>query len=92
VIAQLPVDDATYEQTAASFANPDSVEVVIQSYRHRHDAAPGDPALEPIEAQLALQPPITVPTISLQGECDGVSPPDGTAREAHHFTGPYQTA
>jgi pimeloyl-ACP methyl ester carboxylesterase len=83
-------DDAAYEQTAASFDNPDFVEVVIQSYRHRHSAAPGDPALDAVEAQLALQPPITVPTISLHGECDGVGPPDSIHPHARHFTGPYQ--
>ena len=37
-------DDATYERTAARFDNPDFVEVVIQSYRHRYGNAPGDPA------------------------------------------------
>jgi pimeloyl-ACP methyl ester carboxylesterase len=83
-------DDAIYEKTAASFENPDFVEVVIQSYRHRHGAAPGDPILEAIEAQLALQPPITVPTISLHGECDGVSPPDRSERDTPHFSGPYR--
>jgi pimeloyl-ACP methyl ester carboxylesterase/ABC-type transporter MlaC component len=84
-------DDTTYERTAASFDNPDFVEVVIQSYRHRYAAAPGDPALEAIEAQLALQPPITVPTISLYGECDGVSPPDRLQHHAQHFIGPYKS-
>jgi len=83
-------DDATYGQTAASFDNPDFVEVVIQSYRHRHGAAPGDPALDAIEAQLALQPPIAAPTISLHGECDGVGPPDSIDHHARHFIGPYQ--
>jgi pimeloyl-ACP methyl ester carboxylesterase len=84
-------DDATYERTTASFDNPDFVEVVIQSYRHRHGTALGDPALEAIEIQLAPQPPMTVPTISLYGECDGVSPPDRLERHARHFTGPYQS-
>src|SRR5215813_9159051 len=36
-------DDATFERTAASFDNPDFVEVVIHSYRHRYGYAPGDP-------------------------------------------------
>ncbi len=84
-------DDATYARTAASFDNPDFVEVVIQSYRHRHGAAAGDPAFENIEARLALQPPITVPTISLHGDCDGVGPPDRLERHAQHFTGPYES-
>ena len=45
-----PFDDAEYERTAKSFDNPDFVEVVIHSYRHRHKAVPGDPAFEHIEA------------------------------------------
>jgi len=83
-------DDATYEKTAKSFDNADFVEVVIQSCRHRYGVAPGDPALDPIEGQLARHPPITVPTIALQGEAGGVSPPDRTDPGARHFTGPYQ--
>jgi pimeloyl-ACP methyl ester carboxylesterase len=35
-------DNATYQKTAASCDNPDFVEVVIQSYRHRYGAVPGD--------------------------------------------------
>ena len=83
-------DDATYERTAASFDNPDFVEVVIQSYRHRYGLAPGDPSLQPIEDQLAAQPPITVPTIVLHGACDGVSLPQSSEAHARFFTGSYQ--
>jgi pimeloyl-ACP methyl ester carboxylesterase len=82
-------DDATFERTAASFDNPDFVEVVIHSYRHRRLAAPGDPALEPIEQRLAARPPISVPTIVLHGEADGVGPPTED-HDAPHFTGPYE--
>src|SRR5947199_7164738 len=45
--------DADYALTAASFDNPDFVEVVIQSYRHRYGNAPGDPAYDASEAKLA---------------------------------------
>jgi pimeloyl-ACP methyl ester carboxylesterase len=83
-------DDATYERTAASFDNPDFVDIVIQSYRHRYGLAPGDPALQPIEDRLAAQPPIIVPTIVLHGACDGVSLPDSSEAHARFFTGPYQ--
>jgi len=83
-------DDATFERTAMSFDNPDFVEVVIQSYRHRYDLAPGDPGLQPIEDRLAVQPPITVPTIVLHGQCDGVSPPQSSDGHARFFTGLYQ--
>ena len=83
-------DDATYERTAQSFDNPDFVEVVIHSYRHRYGYAPGDPALESIEQQLAARPPITVPTIVLQGEGDGVGVATRADTQARFFTGPYQ--
>lgn len=82
-------DDATFEATAVSFDNPDFADVTVQSYRHRHNNAPGDPALEPIEQRLAAQPPITVPTIVLHGAADGVGPPEQSERDARHFTGGY---
>lgn len=82
-------DEDTFACTAESWDNPDFVDVVIQSYRHRHQAAPGDPALEPIEAQLALRPPITVPTIVLEGEADGVVPPRVDDPDRERFTGFY---
>src|SRR5262249_15545768 len=65
-------DDATYERTATSFDNPDFVDVVIHSYRHRYGYAPGDPALDATERLLAAQPKINVPTIVLHGGGDGV--------------------
>jgi len=83
-------DAETFERTAASFDNPDFVDVVIQSYRHRYAYAAGDPAFEPIEARLAPQPPITVPTIVLHGEADGVQPAATSARHAPRFTGFYE--
>jgi pimeloyl-ACP methyl ester carboxylesterase len=83
-------DEATYERTAASFDNPDFVDVVIQSYRHRYGYAPGDPALEPIEQALAAQPKITVPTIVLHGEASGIGPPKQSEQHARFFAGPYQ--
>ena len=85
----MAVDEAAYGRTAASFDNPDFVDVVIQSYRHRHRAAPGDPALEPIEQRLASRPPITVPAIVLHGAADGVDPPANSEGHAAHFTGRY---
>jgi len=83
-------DEATFEKSAASFDNPDFVDVVIQSYRHRYGYAPGDPALDDIEARLARQPKIGVPTIVLHGGHDGVGPAEQSEHAAKHFTGPYQ--
>jgi pimeloyl-ACP methyl ester carboxylesterase len=67
--------EETFVQTATAWDNPDFVDVTIQSYRHRYGNAAGDPALEPIEQALAAQPPISVPTIVLYGEANGVTPP-----------------
>jgi pimeloyl-ACP methyl ester carboxylesterase len=83
-------DEATYAKTAASFDNPEFVDIVIHSYRHRFGYAPGDPALEPIEKRLAARPPIAAPTIVLHGEGDGVGPPTASDPQARFFTGPYQ--
>jgi pimeloyl-ACP methyl ester carboxylesterase len=83
-------DDATYDRTAASFDNPDFVEVVIHSYRHRFGYAGGDPSLEAIERRLAAKPRISVPTIVLHGDGSGLSPPENSLKHAACFTGPYQ--
>jgi pimeloyl-ACP methyl ester carboxylesterase len=82
--------DAIYDRTAASFDNPDFVAVVIQSYRHRHQNAPGDPVYAPIEARLAAQPLITVPAIIPHGEADGVGPVASSAGYARHFTNSHE--
>jgi pimeloyl-ACP methyl ester carboxylesterase len=82
--------DTDYALTAASFDNPDFVDAVIQSYRHRYGNAPGDPAYDATEAKLAAQPQIRVPTVVLHGEADGVSPPGGSEGHARHFTGSYE--
>ncbi|WDH33525.1 alpha/beta fold hydrolase [Pseudomonas chlororaphis] len=79
-----------YGRSAPSFDNPDFVEVVIHSYRHRFMYAPGDPSLEHIEQALAQQPPIRVPTLSLCGGDDGVGPASEEDEDIGLFTGPYQ--
>ncbi len=73
-------DDETFERTATAFDNPDFVDVVIHSYRHRYGLAPGDPAYASIEAALALQPPIIVPAITIDGDADGVNPGTDASR------------
>ncbi len=78
-------DDAIFERTASAFDNPDFVEVVIHSYRHRYGLALGDPRYEATETALAAQPPIAVPTITIDGDADGVNP--GTAHHAGKFVG-----
>jgi pimeloyl-ACP methyl ester carboxylesterase len=81
--------EETYARTAAAFDNPDFVDVVIQSYRHRYGYSPGDPSLDALEAALARQPAITVPTIAMYGLDDGVNPAPPEGADAH-FTGAYE--
>ena len=83
-------DEATYARTAASFDNPDFVDVVIHSYRHRFGLAPGDPTVEDSERRLAAQPAITVPTIVLHGHDNGVAPAATSEGHARFFKGPYE--
>ncbi len=64
--------EAAFARSAPSLHNPDFVDVVIHSYRHRRGAAPGDPQYEEAERALALQPAITVPTIALYPQDDGI--------------------
>jgi pimeloyl-ACP methyl ester carboxylesterase len=65
----------TYEKTAASFENPDFVDVVIHSYRHRIGNAPGEPRFLDTERQLAKRPRIEAPAITLYGGSDGLGAP-----------------
>jgi pimeloyl-ACP methyl ester carboxylesterase len=83
-------DDKTFELTADSFDNPDFVEIVVHSYRHRYGLANGDPKFETIEKLLQKQPAIKVPAIILDAEADGVEPFSGTGKDAISFEGGYE--
>jgi len=83
-------DDATFERTAAAFDNPDFVEIVIHSYRHRFALVEGDASLAAIERQLAARPAITVPAITLDGTADGVARIGARARSQSRFTGRHE--
>jgi pimeloyl-ACP methyl ester carboxylesterase len=80
--------DETYNRTAASFDNPDFVDIVIHSYRHRLGNAPGEPRFMAVEQQLAQRPRIEVPTIVLHGADDALdrAPAEATAAERASFT------
>lgn len=82
-------DDATFDRSAASFDNPDHVDIVIHNYRWRLGLADGAPELDDIERRLAQRPPITVPTITLEGDANGAPHPDAASYRSL-FTGPYE--
>jgi len=82
--------EATFERTATSFENPDFVDVVIHSYRHRHGNAEGDPRYAATEARLAVQPKINVPTIVIHGVLDDVTPPRISEGHERYFSRGYE--
>jgi pimeloyl-ACP methyl ester carboxylesterase len=81
-------DQATFDRSAASFDNPDHVEIVIHNYRWRLGLAEGEPQYEDLERRLAEFPVITVPAITLEGDANGAPHPDPTTY-AERFTGKY---
>jgi pimeloyl-ACP methyl ester carboxylesterase len=80
-------DDACFERSAIAHDNPDYIDVVIHSYRHRYGLADGDPRYADLQRRLAALPVITVPAITLDGNADGVAPATDGSASAAKFTG-----
>jgi pimeloyl-ACP methyl ester carboxylesterase len=81
-------DDATYERTAASFNNPDHVDIVMHDYRWRLGLADGERKYDDLEKRLATLSPITVPTITMEGDANGAIHAPSTAYR-DKFSGKY---
>ena len=85
---QWDFDDATFDRSAASFDNPDHVDIVIHNYRWRLGLAQGEARYDDLENRLAERPAIGVPTITLEGDANGAPHPDARAY-AGKFSGKY---
>ena len=81
-------DEATFDRSAASFDNPDHVEIVIHNYRWRLGLAEGERQYDDFERRLAQGPVINVPAITLEGDANGAPHPDPSAY-AKKFSGKY---
>jgi pimeloyl-ACP methyl ester carboxylesterase len=82
-------DDATYDRTAASFNNPDHVDIVMHDYRWRLGLADGERKYDELEKRLAALAPITVPTITMEGDANGaIHAPSAAYR--NRFSGKYE--
>jgi pimeloyl-ACP methyl ester carboxylesterase len=68
-------DDATFDRSAASFDNPDHVAIAVHNYRWRLGLARGEARYDDLEARLAAGPVITVPTVTLEGDVNGLRTP-----------------
>jgi pimeloyl-ACP methyl ester carboxylesterase len=82
-------DDATFERSAAAFANPDHVAIVIHNYRWRLGLVEGEPQYDELEKRLAQAPVIAVPTITLEGDANGAPHPEPSAYKKM-FSGKYE--
>lgn len=76
--------DEAFNRSATALENPDFVDVVIHSYRHRYGLVEGDPEVSAIEARLAGQPAIRVPTIAIDGDSNGLVM-DYAKPDSRHF-------
>jgi pimeloyl-ACP methyl ester carboxylesterase len=81
-------DNATFEQTASAFDNPDHVAIVIDNYRWRLGITEGERRFDQYEKKLATAPPITVPTVTLEGDSNGAPHPE-PLQYAARFKGKY---
>lgn len=78
--------DETLAATAESFQNPDFVDVVVHSYRHRYGLVDGDPAYEATEELIAAEPVVSVPTVVLDTEHDGLGKRPISGTHEDHFS------
>ncbi|GAB2609790.1 alpha/beta fold hydrolase [Kribbella endophytica] len=81
-------DEATYGRSAASFDNPDHVDIVIHNYRWRQSLAPGEERYERYERKLQQAPAIGVPAITIGSDFDGAAADGKGYRDK--FTGKYE--
>ncbi|WP_431240636.1 alpha/beta fold hydrolase [Mycolicibacterium aichiense] len=80
-------DDA-YALSAASFDNPDHVDIVVHNYRWRQSLVPGETRYDADELRLATMPAVAVPTITIGSDFDGAAK-DGAAYRSR-YTGAYE--
>ncbi len=79
--------DEAFNRSAPSFDNPDFVDIVVHSYRHRHINAPGEDRFIEVERKLAEGPPVTVPSIVLRGGDSGLgAPSEDPSEDERNFT------
>ena len=82
-------DDATFDRSAASFKNPDHVDIVMHDYRWRLGLADGERKYDDLEKRLVETPTIAVPAITMEGDSNGAIHAD-SATYRNRFSGKYE--
>ncbi|PZV37204.1 alpha/beta fold hydrolase [Mesorhizobium kowhaii] len=85
-------DDAVFDNVAASFENPDWLDVTLHSYRVRWEEADPDPHYAELARRQTSVKVITVPTLTLHGGDDRVVFPRSSEGLEEHFTASYERA
>ena len=83
-------DEATFARTSQAWENPDWVDVTLHSYRARWDEAKPDPRSRRLEAKVKKTKVLSLPTLYVQGEVDGVNPPSASASTPEKFSGAFE--
>ena len=84
------IPEEEFAITAASFENPDWPKVTLHSYRARWGYAANDPAYDTIEAKLAANQIISVPTLVIHGGGDPCNDPSTSDGKEKSFASDYQ--
>jgi pimeloyl-ACP methyl ester carboxylesterase len=83
-------DEATFARVARSFDNPDWVDVTLHSYRSRWENAAPDPRSEWLETRVKATTKLSLPTLFIKGDVDGVTAQDSFAKVPAKFDGPFE--
>lgn len=82
-------DEATFECVARSFDNADWAEVTLHSYRARWDEAEPDARSVWLEDKVKATRTLSLPTLYIHGDADGVNPPSTAEDVRAKFAGPF---
>ena len=83
-------DEATFRKVAKSFDNPDWVSITLHSYRSRWENAAPDPRSDWLETKVKATTKLSLPTLFIKGDVDGVTTQDSFAKVPTKFSGPFK--
>ncbi len=83
-------DEGTFRRVAQSFDNPDWVDITLHSHRSRWENAAPDPRSEWLETKVKATTRLSLPTLFIKGDADGVTSSDSFAKVPAKFDGPFQ--
>jgi pimeloyl-ACP methyl ester carboxylesterase len=83
-------DEVTFARVAKSFDNPDWVDVTLHSYRSRWENAAADPRSEWLETKVKATTKLSLPTLFIKGDVDGVTTQASFAKVPAKFDGPFE--